>query len=92
MRGAIGSASWLKRVDDQGPDALVQLPQPVNRFPAFVRYLVQRLKTLCPRMGKMKIAQTLGRRIAAAGKAPKHLVCDKVGQFFQGGFRTWCRR
>ena len=34
-------ASWMKRVDEQGPDALVQLHQPVNRFPDFVRYAVQ---------------------------------------------------
>jgi predicted RNA polymerase sigma factor len=31
--------SWLKRVDEQGPDALVQLREPVNKFPDFVRYL-----------------------------------------------------
>ena len=54
-------ASWMKRVDEQGPDALVQLHQPVNRFPDFVRYAVARLKTLCPGMGKVKIAQTLCR-------------------------------
>ena len=39
----------------------MQLPVPVNKFPDFVRYLVQRLKTLCPTMGKSKIAQTLAR-------------------------------
>jgi hypothetical protein len=43
---------WLKRVDEQGPDALVQLREPVNRFPDFVRYLVQQLKALCPMLGK----------------------------------------
>jgi DNA-directed RNA polymerase specialized sigma24 family protein len=30
--------SWMKRVDEQGPDALVQLREPVNKFPDFVRY------------------------------------------------------
>jgi len=54
-------ASWMKRVDEEGPDALVQLREPVNKFPDFVRYAVQRLKTLCPSMGKVKIAQTLCR-------------------------------
>ncbi len=49
--------SWTKRIDEEGPDALVQLREPVNRFPQFVRYAVQRLKTLCPTMGKVKIAQ-----------------------------------
>jgi len=39
-------ASWLGRLDEEGPDALVQTRIPVNRFPDFVRYIVQRLKTL----------------------------------------------
>ncbi len=43
-------ASWMKRLDEEGADALVQLHEPVNRFPDFVRYVVQRLKTLCPSM------------------------------------------
>jgi putative transposase len=54
-------ASWMKRLDEDGPDALIQLPIPVNKFPEFVAYLVQRLKTICPTMGKVKIAQTLAR-------------------------------
>ncbi len=54
-------ASWLGRLDEEGPDALVQMRTPVNRFPDFVRYIVQRLKALCPTMGKVKIAQTLAR-------------------------------
>ena len=37
-------ASWMKRVDEEGPDALVQIREPVNKFPDFVRYAVQRLK------------------------------------------------
>lgn len=41
-------SSWMRRLDEEGPDALVQLPVPVNRFPDFVRHVVQRLKTLCP--------------------------------------------
>jgi hypothetical protein len=31
-------SSWMKRVDEQGPNALVQLREPVNKFPDFVRY------------------------------------------------------
>jgi len=54
-------ASWLKRIHEDEPNALVQLRQPVNRFPDFVRYIVQRLKTLCPSLGKRKIAQMLAR-------------------------------
>jgi transposase InsO family protein len=60
-------ASWVARVDDQS-DSLVQLREPVNKFPDFVRYSVQRLKTLCPTMGKVKIAETLCRAGLHLGK------------------------
>ena len=29
-------ASWMSRLDEDGPDALVQLATPVNKFPEFV--------------------------------------------------------
>ena len=54
-------ATWLKRVDEDGSSALVQLREPVNKFPDFVRHIVVRLKTLCPSLGKVKIAQMLAR-------------------------------
>ena len=54
-------ASWNRRLDDEGPDALVRLEEPVNRFPEFVRYLVRRMKTLCPSMGSRRIARVLAR-------------------------------
>jgi len=44
-------ASWLKRIDEGGSAALVQVRQPVNKFPDFVRYIIQRFKTLCPSLG-----------------------------------------
>ncbi len=69
-------ASWMGRVDEQGPVALVQLPEPVNKFPDFVRYLVQRLKTLCPMLGKVKIAQILAR-------AGLHLGQTTVGRILK---------
>jgi hypothetical protein len=69
-------ASWMGRVDEQGPAALVQLPEPVNKFPDFVRYLVQRLKTLCPMLGKVKIAQILAR-------AGLHLGQTTVGRILK---------
>ena len=50
-----------KRDDEQGPVALAQIREPVNKFPAFVRFVVQQLKTLCPMMGKRKMAETLAR-------------------------------
>jgi len=54
-------ASWTGRLNEEGSDALVRLPEPVNRFPDSVGYLVRRLKVLCPRLGKVKIAQVLAR-------------------------------
>ena len=69
-------ASWMKRVDEEGPDALVQLREPVNKFPDFVRYAVQRLKVLCPSMGKVKIAETLCR-------AGLHLGSTTVGRILK---------
>ena len=45
-------ASWMRRLDEEGPEALVQTPVPVNHFPDYVRYVVQRLKMLCPDAGQ----------------------------------------
>jgi transposase InsO family protein len=69
-------ASWVKRIDDQGADALVQLREPVNKFPDFARYIVQRLKTLNPSMCKVKIAETLCR-------AGLHLGVTTVGRILK---------
>ena len=69
-------ASWMKRLDEERPDALVQLREPVNKFPDFVRYAVLRLKTLCPEMGKAKIAQMLCR-------AGLHLSTTTVGRMLE---------
>jgi len=66
-------ASWCKRLDEEGPAALLRTPAPVNKFPDFVRYLVQRLQTLCPRLGNVKIAQMLAR-------AGLHLGANTVGR------------
>jgi transposase-like protein len=69
-------ASWMKRVEEEGLDALVQLREPVNKLPDFVRYSIQRLKTLCPSMGKVKLAQTLYR-------ARLHLGPSTVGRILK---------
>ena len=61
MISAATVAGWLKRIDEKGAGALVQLPRPVNRFPDFVDHLVQRLKLSFPAMGKVRIAQLLAR-------------------------------
>lgn len=69
-------SSWLRRIDEDGPEALVQLPRAVNKFPELVRYVVNQLKALCPSMGKQKIAQTLAR-------AGLHLGTTTVGRILQ---------
>jgi transposase InsO family protein len=69
-------ASWMKRLDEEGEHALVRIPQPVNRFPDFVRHLVRRLKALCPAMGKVKIAETLAR-------VGLHLAATTVGRMLK---------
>ena len=53
--------SWLKRLDEEGEDALVRVPVPVNRFPEYVGYLVGELKRLFPSLGKVKMAEFLAR-------------------------------
>ncbi len=54
-------SSWMKRLDEEGPRPLVRVPVPVNRFSDYVRHVVQRLKVLCPTLGKKRIAQLLAR-------------------------------
>jgi putative transposase len=66
-------ASWSKRLDEEGPDALIRTPEPVNKFPEFVRYAVQRLQALCPGLGKVKFAQVLAR-------AGLHLGATTIGR------------
>ena len=68
--------SWVRRIDEAGAKALVQTSLPVNKFPDYVRYLVQRLKVLCPMLGKQKIAQVLCR-------AGLHLGTTTVGRILK---------
>jgi transposase InsO family protein len=53
--------SWARRCDEQGPDALVRVPVPVNRYPDFVTLLVQKLHRACPEVGRRRLADTFGR-------------------------------
>ena len=78
-------ASWMKRLDGAGPDALVQIREPVNKFPEFVRYSVQQLKTLCPTLGKVKIAEMLCR-------AGLHLGVTTVGRILKEPPRPTSRK
>jgi transposase InsO family protein len=50
---------WTKMLDEEGPKALLRTTHPINKLPDFVRYIVARLKVLCPSMGKVGIAQAL---------------------------------
>ncbi len=54
-------ASWMRRLDEQGPAALVRLPEPVNRFPDFVAAIVTALRATLPSLGKVRIAQIVAR-------------------------------
>jgi transposase InsO family protein len=69
-------AAWMARLDEDGPNALLRLREPVNKFPELVRYIVRRLKVLCPRLGKVKIAAMLCR-------AGLHLAPTSVGRILR---------
>jgi len=66
-------ATWLRRVNEEGPHSLIRLNEPPNKFPDFVRHVVQRIKVLCPAMGKKRIANLLAR-------AGLHLATSTVGR------------
>ena len=71
-------ASWARRLDEQGETALVRVPVPVNRFPDFVGHMVQRLKVLCPTMGRKRISNMLAR-------AGLHLAPSTVRRMIERG-------
>lgn len=54
-------SSWMRRLDEQGPAALVQPAVPLNKYPDFVTHVVQQLKLKCPMLGYGKIAHCLCR-------------------------------
>ena len=54
----------------------MQFHEPVNKFPDYVRCLVKRLQSLCPTLGKVKIAEILARgglhlAVSTAGRMRK---------------------
>ena len=71
-------AAWTSRLDEEGPGALIQMREPVNRFPDFVAHVVLKLKVLCPATGKVRIAQFLAR-------AGLHLGSTTVARNVAGG-------
>ncbi len=66
-------ASWTRRVEEGGPDALVRMRAPVNKLPDFVTVVVQQLRAVCPLLGKIRIAQMLAR-------AGLHISAATVGR------------
>lgn len=54
-------AAWMKRIDEEGPDALLKTSAPINRFPEYVGELVRKLRVLQPSLGKVRIAEMLAR-------------------------------
>jgi transposase-like protein len=74
--------SWLQRVDEEGEGALIQISEPVNKFPDFVRYLVKQLKIVLPSMGEARIAQVLAR-------SGLHLGVTTVGQSCLLSWAMW---
>src|SRR5262249_32439700 len=53
--------------DEVGPTALLRTPGPVNKVPRLCALPGQRLQTLCPRLGKVKLAPTAGACWVAPG-------------------------
>ena len=66
-------AGWMKRINE---DALIRTPVPINKLPNLAHYIVQRLKILCPLMGKKRIAHCL----AIAGLK---ISSSSVGRFIK---------
>jgi hypothetical protein len=75
-------ASWMKRLDESGSGALVQVSVPVNKFPDFARYAVQRLQALCPTLGSISawmpasLHPSLRRRIEKFALASRKCGCS----------------
>jgi len=39
-----------------------------------------------------EVCRMLGQAVAAAGKAPRYIVCNHGPQFYCDAFRQWCKR
>jgi transposase InsO family protein len=66
-------AAWLKRIDD---DTLIKIPIPWNRYPAYLQYVTQQLKSLVPQLGKKKIAEYFTR-------SGLYLAATTVGRYIK---------
>src|SRR5690606_23523595 len=74
-------SDWLRRLEDDGQQALVQVSVPINRFPDLVARITHDLARLLPTMGRRRIAQLLAR-------AGLHLSASTVRRMLH---RPWLR-
>src|SRR5690606_29841245 len=72
---------WLRRLENDGQQALVQVSVPINRFPDLVARITHDLARLLPTMGRRRIAQLLAR-------AGLHLSASTVRRMLH---RPWLR-
>lgn len=73
---AVTLSNWMRRLDEGGEAALVAPSVSVNRFPDFVRDVVQRLRGSFPALGKKRIGEMLAR-------ASVHLATSTVGRLLK---------
>jgi transposase InsO family protein len=73
--------SWLERIDEEGQNALVQMPTPVNKYPEYLAGIVCRLKAAFPLLGTQRIANMLAR-------AGLHIARTTVRRFLKKGPRS----
>jgi len=75
-------SSWDQRMEEGGANALVQIKEPVHKYPDYLRYGLQQLKALIPLMGKKKIGEYFIRAgltlsTSTVGRALKNAIPDK---------------
>jgi transposase InsO family protein len=71
-------SNWMRRLEERGPDALVQSPVPLNKYPDYVAHVVQQLKVLCPSFGYGKIAHVFGREGLRLGTSTVQRMIRRV--------------
>jgi transposase InsO family protein len=71
-------SNWMRRLNEKGPDALVQSPVPLNKYPDYVAQVVQQLKVLCPSFGYGKIAHVFGREGLRLGTSTVQRMVRRV--------------
>ena len=62
-------ACWGKRLDEEGSEALVQIREPVNKVPDFVRYAAIKDRVLSPALGRESTAHSLSNWLESSLRA-----------------------